>query len=402
VIIGAGQAGLAVSYCLSQHGEPHIVLEQADCPGSAWKYGRWDSFTLNTPNWGIRLPGGEYAGASPDGFLGRDELVAYFANYQAGHELPVRFGVRVIAVERCGTGYIVQTEGESWQAARVVVAAGLYQQPKIPRVNADLPDGILQMHSGEYRNPETLPPGSVLVVGSGQSGAQIAEELYQSGRRVYLSVSSAGRVPRRYRGRDTFYWLNASGFLSSPPSQLPSPGVRFAANPHVSGSSGGHTINLHQFAMDGVVLLGHLGEIRSGKIEIQGDLGANLKKADEFEAWIVRIIDEYIEKNDIDVPPERLPLLQDGYQQPEIRELDLQSAGISAVIWATGYRFDFRWVKLPVFDSYGFPVQSRGVTSEPGLYFVGLPWLVNQKSGLLMGVGEDAAYIATHIAGDVR
>ena len=211
----------------------------------------------------------------------------------------------------------MRTEDETWQAARVVVAAGLYQQPKIPPVSSGVPDGILQMHSGEYRNPRTLPAGAVLVVGSGQSGTQIAEELYQAGRQVYLSVSSAGRAPRRYRGRDIFYWLNASGFMSSPPSRLPSPGARFAANPHVSGNNGGHTINLHQFVRDGVVLLGHLGEIRYGIIEIQGDLGANLKKADEFEAWIIKIVDEYIEQNGIDVPPERLPALQDGYRQPE-------------------------------------------------------------------------------------
>ena len=182
----------------------------------------------------------------------------------------------------------MRTEAETWQAARVVVAVGLYQLPKIPPVSLGVPDGIMQMHSGEYCNPRTLPAGAVLVVGSGQSGTQIAESCTRLAGRFILSVSSAGRAPRRYRGRDIFYWLNASGFMSSPPSRLPTPGARFAANPHVSGNNGGHTINLHQFVRDGVVLLGHLGEIRGGIIEIQGDLGANLKKADEFEALIVK------------------------------------------------------------------------------------------------------------------
>jgi putative flavoprotein involved in K+ transport len=247
-----------------------------------------------------------------------------------------------------------------------------------------------------------LPPGAVLVVGSAQSGCQIAEELYQSGRTVYLCVGAAGRVPRRYRGRDMYEWLNLCGFFDRTAEQLPSPQARFAGNPHLSGRDGGHSLNLHQFARDGVVLLGHLQGAQDGRIGLAPDLKENLAKADKLEVEAVKLVDGYIQKNGLDAPPEKLPELRDGYQAREIGELNLRSAGITSIIWAMGYAFDFSMVKVPAFDDYGFPVQKRGVTDYPGLYFVGLPWLSKQKSGLLLGVGEDAALIASQIAGQIR
>jgi putative flavoprotein involved in K+ transport len=237
------------------------------------------------------------------------------------------------------------------------------------------------------------------VVGSAQSGSQIAEELYQHGRKVYLCVGSAGRIPRRYRGRDVFEWLLLAGFMDRTVDKLPSPKAKFMGSGHVSGRDGGRTLNLHQFARDGVMLLGRLQDGRANSIWLAPDLKENLAKADAAAADMVKLIDGYIAQNRLDIPPETLPELRDGYAAEVITELNLQSAGITSIIWAMGYRFDFSLVKFPVFDSDGFPIQKRGVTDVSGLYFVGLPWLYKLKSGLLVGVGEDADYIAAAIAG---
>lgn len=399
IIVGGGQAGLGVSYYLSLQKRPHIVLEQAEQPGNAWRNHRWDSFTLNTPNWQSVMPGMEVPGASPDGFLTRDEVVAYFEEYVSKFRLPVRYGVQVQSVRSkfCGNGYVVETNAGRFEAANVVIATGLYQRPKLPALAADFPEEIKQVHSDEYRNPESLPDGAVLVVGSGQSGGQIAEELYQSGREVYLSVSRAGRVPRRYRGKDANWWHERMGDYERTVHQLPSPQAKFASKPMISGKDGGHTLSLHQFAGDGVRLLGKIQGVREHSILLAQDLKANLARADQFEADFVKKMDEFILKHGIDAPEETLPRLQNGYEVPEVEELNLREANIRTVIWATGYSFDFSLVQLPVFDSDGYPKQTRGVTEYPGLYFVGLPWLHNAKSGLLFGVAQDAAHIADAI-----
>lgn len=399
VIIGGGQAGLGISYYLSQQDKPHIVLEQAAQAGNAWRNHRWDSFTLNTPNWQSSLPGTEIPGENPDGFLSREEIVTYFENYVERFHLPVRYGVRVEAVlpKRPGHGYIVETNIGRFEARNVVVATGLYQKPKLPAFSANFPPDIKQMHSDEYRNPKSLRAGAVLVVGSAQSGAQIAEELYQSGRRVYLSVSRAGRVPRRYRGKDANWWHHRMGDYNQTVDQLPSPQAKFASKPQISGKDGGHTINLHQFARDGVTLLGRIQGVADGKVTLAQDLIENLARADKFEADFVKSVDQFIAQNGIYAPQEALPQLRDGYNVEQRAELNLKDAGIGAVIWATGYSFDFGMVHLPIFDADGYPIQKRGITDYPGLYFVGLPWLHNAKSGLLFGVTEDAAHIAATI-----
>jgi len=400
VIIGGGQAGLATGYHLSRRGREHIILEQAAQAGNAWRNDRWDSFTLLTPNWSFRLPGAEYDGTEPEGFMPRDEVVARFEQYVERFHLPVQYQVRVTAVEQHpeGQSYLVRTEETVMQARNVVTATGLFQRPKMPPFSADLSTQVLQLHSGHYRNPQLLPPGAVLVVGSAQSGCQIAEELYQSGRRVYLCVGSAGRVPRRYRGKDIYEWMTLSGSLDRTADRLPSPQAKFAGSAHVSGRDGGHTLNLHQFARDGVVLLGHLRGAQQNRIWLASDLKDSLAKADRAEAEIVNLVDDFIARSGLDAPLESLPVLRDGYDAEEITELDLRSAGITTIIWAMGYRFDFSLVKLPIFDGDGYPIQTRGVTAYAGLFFVGLPWLYKQKSGLLFGVGEDADYIASTIA----
>ena len=401
IIVGAGQAGLSTSYYLKGQGCEHIILEQAGHAAPAWRQ-RWDSFTLITPNRMIRLPGAEYQGDDPDGFTPRDELIAYFEAYIDRFDLPVKYGNRVTSVEPMNGGYRVSTGDGDFVAANVVIAAGMFQSPRVPTFSANMDAGILQLHSSEYRNPQSLPAGAVLVVGSAQSGCQIAEELYQSGRVVYLSVGSAGRVPRRYRGKDITSWLGELGFFDRTVDQLPSPKDKFGASLQGTGKDGGHTINLHQFARDGVVLLGHIQSIHGTEVVIAPDLKGSLANSDKVEVEIVTAIDEYIEKNGLDLPSEALPELRDGYEAEEILNLDLKSAGISSVIWATGYKFDFSLVKLPAFDEDGYPLQKRGVSEYPGLYFIGLPWLHTSGSGLLAGVGEDAAHVAAAIATNGR
>jgi putative flavoprotein involved in K+ transport len=398
VIVGAGQAGLAVSYFLSGLSQDHVVLEQAAQPGEAWRNHRWDSFTLNTPRWQSRLPGVAYGEADPDGFMPREEVVAHFEDLS--RQLPVRYHARVRSIGLDNTGqYEVQIEdGEQIRARNVVVATGLYQAPKIPALSGDFPAHIKQLHSDSYRNPQQLLRGAVLVVGSAQSGAQIAEELYESGRKVYLAVGRAGRTPRRYRGKDANWWLARMGSYDRKASELPSPKAKFAGKPHISGTKGGHTINLHQFARDGVVLLGRLAGVEDGIVELAGDLHDNLAAADRAEAEFIKSVDAYVARTGMTVPEEMMQALRDGFAQPVLRELDLKAAGITNVIWATGYGFDFSMIKLPVVDGDGFPIQTRGVSAYDGLFFVGLPWLHTAKSGLIYGVGEDADFIADRIS----
>jgi putative flavoprotein involved in K+ transport len=393
VVIGGGQAGLSVSYHLARLNRDHVVLEQARQAANAWRNHRWDSFTLNTPNWQSALQGGGIPGANRNGFLHRDEVVAYFERYIAEHGLPVRYGVRVLAVEKDGEGYVVETSAGTMMARNVVVATGLYQRPRFPRLRGELSPEIQQIHSDAYRNPGSLRYGSVLVVGSAQSGAQIAEELYESGRKVYLSLSRSGRVPRRYRGKDANMWNELLGVYEKTVDQLPSPKAKFGGKPHISGSRGGHTLDLHRFAADGVRLVGRVLDTNGTTVKFARDMHENLAKADQFEADFVKRVDQYIEHRALKVPEEMLPRLTAGFEQDEVEELDLKREGITSVLWATGYSFDFSMVKLPIFDEDGYPVQRRGVTKYAGLYFVGLPWLHSAKSGLLHGVSEDAAYI---------
>lgn len=399
VIIGGGQAGLSTSYFLRRQRREHIVLEQAPQAANAWRNDRWDSFVLNTPNWAFQLPGARYEGGEPEAFMPREEIIHRFEQYIEKYHLPIQYDARVSSVDPDpgGQGYLVQVDGTMYEAKNVVVATGLFQHPRIPSFSANLPGWILQLSSGQYRNANALPPGAVLVVGSAQSGCQIAEELYQSGRTVYLCVGSAGRVPRRYRGKDIFEWLTLSGFVNRTAAQMTDPRMKYAGSLHVSGRDGGHSINLHQFARDGVILLGRLQDARDGKIWCAPDLKQNLAKADTIESEMLKMIDGYIDREGLKTPPESLLVLRDGFNVEEIAELDLAAAGITTVVWAMGYTFNYNEVHLPVVDGDGFPLQTRGVTAFPGLFFVGLPFISWWKSGLFLGVGEDAEFIAGRI-----
>jgi putative flavoprotein involved in K+ transport len=358
---------------------------------------------LITPNWITQLPGFPYHGDDPDGFMLRENVIAYLDQYAASFNPPLQCGIRVTAVRQQpgGDGYLVDANNMTVQARNVVLATGPYPKPKLPTVSIDLPVDICQMHTSEYRNPQTLPAGAVLVVGSGQSGCQIAEELHQSGREVYLSTSSCGRVPRRYRGRDVSWWLTRMGFFDRTIDQLPSPNDRFACSPQLSGAQGGHDINLRQFAREGIMLLGHLHSVHGKQIILAPDLEENLAKADAFAIQMTQAIDEYIKKTGMDgaakSTTDEAPSICASSMKPMLT-LDLQSAGISTIIWASGYKLDFGWVQIPVFDEMGYPVHNRGVTAFPGLYFLGLPWLYKMKSALLYGVAEDAAFVASAIA----
>ena len=397
IIIGGGQAGLAVSYFLNQNNSEHIILEQAPQVGDAWRNHKWDSFALVTPNWMIKMPGAEYQGSNPDGFFSRSEIVKYFEQYIEHYKLPVHFNVQVTSVELKNGVYLVKTNKGNYNAANVVIATGSFQQPRILPFASQLSQDILQFHSSEYFNPEMLPPGGVLIIGSAESGCQIAEELYQDGRKVFLSIGSTGRLPRRYRDKDVMWWLNEAGFFDRTVEMLRSPQEKFIGYPQLSGKDGGHTLNLYQFLRDGVVLLGHLRDIQGNKIFLVNDVKESLHKVDKYERNTLKYIDETIKRKGINAPKEDIPKQHDGHLIELITELDLKAAGITNLIWATGYKFDYRLVKLSVFDEDGYPIQDRGVSSFPGLYFIGLSWLHKNKSALLFGIGEDAEFIARNI-----
>jgi putative flavoprotein involved in K+ transport len=397
VIVGGGQAGLSISHFLQQEHREHLILEKSSRPGNAWAEKRWDSFTLVTPNWSFRLPGAEYQGDDPDGFMPRDEVVRQFEDYAKSQNLPIHFEEEVISISPDGHNYTISTRDAIYHSRNVVIATGLFQQAKVPVYSANLPEKVLQISSDAYRSPDALPPGAVLVVGSGQSGSQIAEELNDAGREVYLSVGSAGRIPRRYRGRDGFEWADIIGFLDNTAEMLPSPSARFGGNPHITGKNGGHTINLHQFCRDGIHLLGHVSDILEGNIFFKSDLKENLAKVDKFEKEFLDRIDSAILQQGLSDPQEEYPVLVDGFDSPDINSLEIKESGIKSVVWACGFSFDFGMVKLPAFDEFGFPITQRGKTQFPGLYFLGMPFIHNAKSGILLGVGDDAAFIAKEI-----
>lgn len=399
VVVGGGQAGLSMSHYLSQLNREHLVIERSRV-AEHWRSRVWDTFCLVTPNWTVRLPGMPYDGPDPDGFMGRDALVAHVERYAAYVKSPIRTGVAVTAVRPNGPadGYSLDTTDGTVVARNVVVATGGFQLPHLPRQSREFAASIHQIHSSKYRNPGELPDGAVLVVGTGQSGAQIAEELYQSGRRVYLCVSLCGRVPRRYRGRDTMWWMVQMGILDQPVERIPV-SARSGCNSHVSGKNGGHDLNLWQFARAGVVLLGRLEEAAYTKVRLAGDLQRNLHAADAAAARITERIDEFIAKMGIEAP-QREPVDEHGgrTQVHAISELDIAAHGITTIVWATGYQHDFGWIHVPGICTDGKPIHRRGVTRLPGLYFLGLRQQRTLKSELLLGVGSDAGFLAEHIA----
>jgi putative flavoprotein involved in K+ transport len=397
IVVGGGQAGLSVSWHLTQAGKEHIVLDRGEI-GDTWR-NRWDSFCLVSPNRLCRLPGFPYDGDDPDGFMLRDEIVDYIEGYAASFDPPYSAGVevkRITATEDTGR-FALTTSDRSLTARNLVITVGTHQHPNFPVWHEDLPHGVTGIHTRDYRNAEGLADGSVFIVGSGQSGCQVAEDLHIAGRDVHLSVGNAGRIPRRYRGRDIFDWDLATGYMTMPVEQHPiGTDVRFKVHPHMSGRDGGRTIDLRQMALDGIQLHGKVLGVEDGCFRLSGDLAETLAGIDEFCRNEIEGIDNFIEANGLDDPKEEIPLV-DWSPEPEPALLDLSDAKVSTVIYATGFHPDFSWIDLPVFDERGYPRYTRGVTEIPGLYFCGLHWMHTQGSGLFYGVGEDAEYVVAHL-----
>ncbi|MDH4554956.1 FAD-dependent oxidoreductase [Pseudomonas sp. BN417] len=397
LVVGAGQAGVAMSEHLSKLGVPHLVLERNRI-AEAWRTGRWDSLVANGPAWHDRFPGLEFDGLDPDAFASKDQVAAYFEAYAKTFDAPIRTGVEVKSVVRNADrpGFTIETSEGVIEARRVVSATGPFQRPIIPPI-APKDDAITQIHSAQYYNPQQLPEGAVLVVGAGSSGVQIADELQRAGKQVYLSVGPHDRPPRAYRNRDFCWWLGVLGLWDMEAAQPGKEHVTIA----VSGARGGHTVDFRALAKQGITLVGLTKAFEDGVVTFQSDLADNLARGDENYLALLDAADAYIARNRLDLPEE--PEARFFLPQPEcvtnpILELDLAKAGVTSIIWATGYAVDFSWLKVNAFDGNGKPQHQRGVSSEPGIYFVGLPWLSRRGSTFIWGVWHDAKHIADHIA----
>lgn len=397
LVVGAGQAGVAMSEHLSKLGVPHLVLER-DRIAERWRTGRWDSLVANGPAWHDRFPGLEFDDLDPDAFAGKERVAEYFEAYATKFNAPIRTGVEVTKVVRNTgrPGFTIETSDGVIEANRVVVATGPFQRPVIPPI-APQDEKVTQIHSADYRNPQQLPEGAVLVVGAGSSGVQIADELQRAGRKVYLSVGPHDRPPRAYRNRDFCWWLGVLGEWDKEVATRGREHVTIA----VSGARGGHTIDFRALAGQGMTLVGLTKSFVDGKVTFETDLAGNIAQGDANYLSLLNAADAYIAQNNLDLPeePEARRMLPD----PEcvthpILELDLAEAGITSIVWATGYSVDYGWLKVDAFDANGKPRHQRGVSSEPGVYFLGLPWLSRRGSSFIWGVWHDARHIADHIA----
>ncbi|MCW2900378.1 MAG: FAD-dependent oxidoreductase [Streptosporangiaceae bacterium] len=396
LVVGGGQAGLAMSEHLADSGVPHMVLERRRI-AERWRSERWDSLVANGPAWHDRFPGLEFFDVAPDGFASKDQVADYFVAYAEKIGAPIRCGVEVTSVTRHvgQPGFRVETSDGTVNARFVVAATGPFQQPVIPPI---VPDGAvpLQMHSNAYRNPGQLPEGAVLVVGAGSSGVQIADELRQSGRRVYLSVGPHERPPRSYRQRDFCWWL---GVLGKWDADTPPQGAEHVTIA-VSGARGGHTIDFRALAASGIHLVGVTGSYQDGKLRFSPGLRDTIASGDASYLALLDEADDYIASNGLDLPQE--PGARDFGPDPEcvtdpLLELGLADAGVTSIIWATGYATDYSWLQVDAFDERGRPKHRRGVSPEPGVYFLGLPWLSRRGSSFIWGVWHDARYLADHI-----
>lgn len=397
LVVGAGQAGVAMSEHLTRNGVPHLVLER-DRIAERWRSARWDSLVANGPAWHDRFPGMEFADTDGDAFPAKERVADYFVAYAERIGAPIRCGVEVRAVRRLEgrKGFRVETSEGVVEADHVVAATGPFQNPVMP---AMVPHdaGLTQMHSNAYRNPGQLPEGAVLVVGAGSSGVQIAEELLRAGRQVYLSVGPHDRPPRRYRGRDFVWWL---GVLGKWDAETPPTGSEHVTI-SVSGARGGHTVDFRRLAGAGMTLVGRTVDFAAGRFSFAPDLAANVAAGDANYLSLLDEADAWVARNGIDLPeePEARRMEPDpACLSDPILSLDARQAGIASIIWATGFAVDYGWLKVDAFDDKGRPRHRRGVSSEPGVYFLGLPWLSRRGSSFIWGVWHDAMHIADQIA----
>jgi putative flavoprotein involved in K+ transport len=397
LVVGAGQAGIAMSEHLSNLGIPHLVLER-DRIAERWRTGRWDSLVANGPAWHDRLPGLEFNDLDPDAFAPKDRVAEYFVAYARKYAAPIRTNVEVKSVARNTgrRGFTIETSDGTMEADRVIAATGPFQRPVIPPI-APRVANLTQIHSADYRNPGQLPSGSVLVVGAGSSGAQIADELQRAGKRVFLSVGPHERLPRSYRNRDYCWWL---GVLGEWDAEVMRPGKEHVTIA-VSGARGGETVDFRRFAHQGITLVGSTKSFDEGVVRFGSDLQANIARGDESYLSLLDAADAYVVRNGLELPADSeariIPPDPECLVRP-ILELNLTTSGVTSVIWATGYSLDFAWLKVAAFDERGKPKHQRGISSEPGVYFLGLPWLSRRGSAFIWGVWHDARHIAEHIA----
>jgi len=396
LVVGGGQAGIAMSEHLSTQGISHIVLEKNRIAES-WRSGRWDSLVMNGPAWHDRFPALTFD-TPADAFPGKEQVAAYFERYAEHIKAPLHTGVEVHKVQRNpqGSGFVVDTSGGSLIAQRVVAATGPFQKPIIPSI-APASSAVTQLHSAQYRNPAHLPQGAVLVVGAGSSGVQIADELHRAGRKVYLSVGPHDRPPRSYRGRDFVWWLGVLGLWDMAAPDKGREHVTIA----VSGARGGHTVDFRALAQQGIQLLGSTEGFNDLKAHFANNLSDNIRAGDANLFQLLDAADAYIERNRLDLPPEpevRTLLPDPPCMQQPLLQLDLSKENIHSILWATGFAVDFSWLKVNAFDAQGKPQHQRGVSTEPGIYFVGLPWLSRRGSSFIWGVWHDAKHIADQIA----
>jgi putative flavoprotein involved in K+ transport len=398
IIIGGGQAGLAMSYWLSQLGREHLVLERGRI-AERWQSQRWDSLCLLTPNWTMTLPDYQYDGPDPDGFMGRDEVFQLINDYAGRIGAPVRAGVDVGEVRRDEDrdGYVLDTTAGRFVGRNVVVATGPFGIPATPPISKTLPASVAQIHSSAYRNPRELPPGATLVVGSGASGFQIVDDLLEAGRRVYFSLGRHECRVRRYRGRDSAEWMSMTGVWDRKLEDHPD--AFWGPRSSLTGAGGGHDLSARKIAGEGATLLGRLQQVEGDEVTIAQDLGNAVRDADQRAARSLAAVDAFIARNGIDAPLDEPATWPDPPELADpILRCNLRDAGITSVIWATGFRYAFDWLRVPVCDAQGIPRHRRGITEFPGLYFLGLRWLYKFKSSFIHGVDEDAQYLAEHIA----
>ena len=399
VIIGGGQAGLAVSHYLKQANIDHVVLEKEDSLTHSWRKKRWDNFTLVTPNWQCLLPNHPYQGNDPHGFMKRDEIVAYLDEFIDKLHPPAVLNIAVEQVRKIAEHHFeIQTSQAKITATQVVVAAGGYHTPIYPQLSSSLPESVYSIHSEQYFNPEQLPEGHVLVVGSGQSGAQIAEDLHLAGKKVYLSIGDAPRCARFYRGKDVVQWLYEMGYYETTvKDHRYSEAVRNSTNHYVTGRDGGRDIDLREFALQGMQLLGRFADFKDGHLSFQPNLKQNLDNADATYNRINASIDAYIENNAI-ATAEPASIYTPVWEPAiEPTEIDLVGENISSIIWCIGFRPDYSWIDLDIFETNGYPKHDRGITVDADVSFIGLPWLYTWGSGRFLGIDQDAKYVSEHI-----